>query len=172
MDKSEYAAGCKTYHLKMVEFKTINESEVDAQKILFCNEDDRYNHFWGKLSFSWDHFFIAWRSETFGPVIKQVGESSTVIAVDENYAVFSKPTLTTITGTSSSSLLGVEVIDDIAVIAFEMEIHIYKAGMSTMLCKFGLPDIAENIQFTFSSIIVKCMGDFNTYTFDFPLVEQ
>jgi hypothetical protein len=155
----------------MVELKIVEESEVDEQKILFDNEDKRYNNFWGKLSFSWDHFFIAWRSETFGPVIKQVGESSTAIAADENFAVFSKQTLTTITGKSHSSLLGVEVLDDIVVIVFEMEIHVYKAGMSTMLCEFRLPDIAEHIQFTSSSVIVKCMGDFKTYTFDFPVVE-
>ncbi len=155
----------------MVNFEIVREEEVDDQNILFCDNDRRANRMWGKLSFSWDYFFIGWRSNNVMPEIKQVGSSTTVIGVDENYAIFSKSNLTTISGLSATPLLTIKVVDSIVALIFEMEVHIYKVGMSTILSVFNLPDIVEETELNGTSIKVRCM-DGKSYDFDFPVLEK
>lgn len=169
MDEDEYVAGCETYNLSMMEFEIVPEQEVHPAKILFCGDDRRYIHVWGKLTLAWDHFYIGWRSEGITPEMQKFGADSFAIGVDENYAVFTKQLLTV--GVSNSPLLSMYVLDNILAIRFEMEIHIYKAGRPEMWCNFGLPDISEDLELTATSIAVKCMDDYKIYKFDFPVLE-
>jgi hypothetical protein len=153
----------------MMKVEIVDEREVDKAKILFCYDEPDRNHTWGKLSLDWDHFYIGWRSRLM-PEMETFGADSLAVGIDENYVVFTKQI--PFTGTSHSPLLSIHKLDDIIALRFETEVHIFKAGMPAMWCEFGLRDISEELELRPTSMTVKCMGQLDDFTFDFPVLQQ